>query len=305
MSKKIALFGSGIWGRNILRELTGLGVETDVFDTDPGKKSEAERLGASSFAGTCEHPEKYDGIIISTPSSTHRDMIYSLAQVNVPVFMEKPLTLSKKDADDIKKLAPEHLFMMHIWLYHPGIERLAEIARNESLGKVLEIRSTRANWTSPRTDSDSAWNLLPHDITITKAILGYIPKPEYAVSERHAGVIRGMMAVLGSHPACIFEVSNRYEKKVREVRVHCQNGIAVLENEKVDYLTIVRGDDTSTLNVEKEPFDPTPPLRLELIEFLRYLDGGPPPRSTLTDGLEVISTIQQLCELSENNNPNK
>jgi len=298
LRKKIALFGAGIWGQNILRELTGLGVDTDVFDTNNEIKSAAIRLGASAFAGRCDDPSKYDGIIISTPSSTHRNLVYSLAGSGVPIFLEKPLTLSKEDADDIKKLSPDHLYKMHIWLYHPGIQRLAEIAKSEALGKVLAIRSTRANWTSPRTDSDSAWNLLPHDLTITKAILGKIPEPKYAVSEYHDGVIRGMTAILGNQPHCIFEVSNRYERKIREVRLHCQEGIAVLENEKVDYITIVRGDDTSSLSMEKEHFDSTPPLRLELMEFLRFLEGGPPPRSTFEDGLEVVNAIHQLRAIS-------
>lgn len=297
--KKIALFGSGIWGQNILRELTGLGVDTEVFDTNNEIKSTAIRLGASAFASRCDDPSQYDGIIISTPSSTHRNLVYSLAESGVPIFLEKPLTLSKEDADDIKNLSPDHLYMMHIWLYHPGIQRLAEIAKSETLGKVLAIRSTRANWTSPRTDSDSAWNLLPHDITITKAILGRIPKPQYAAAERHSGVIRGMTAILGSKPSCIFEVSNRYERKIREVRLHCQEGIAVLENEKVDYISIARGDDTSRLSIEKEYFDSTPPLRLELLEFLRFLEGGPSPRSTFEDGLEVVNTIHQLRNIAQ------
>src|SRR6056297_2226331 len=97
LRKKIALFGSGIWGQNILRELLFLGAETDVFDTNPDTKSVALRMGASSFANVCDNPEQHDGIVISTPSSTHRDMVHSLAESEVPIFLEKPLTLSKED----------------------------------------------------------------------------------------------------------------------------------------------------------------------------------------------------------------
>src|SRR6056297_385892 len=245
MSKKIALFGCGKWGQNILRELANLQVSTDVFDINNQTMPAAMKLNASRFNNHCKDPEKYDGIIISTPSSTHRKIVNSLAGCGVPIFLEKPLTLSKQDADAIEKLSTKQLFMMHVWLYHPGIQRLAEIAKNECLGKVLEIRSARANWTSPRKDSDSAWNLLPHDITIAKAILGKIPEPNFAVAERHNGTIRGLTAIFGNNPHCICEVSNRYERKIREIRLHCQEGIAVLENENVDYITIVRGDDTS------------------------------------------------------------
>lgn len=299
MRKKIALFGCGKWGQNILSELSGLGAATDVFEINNETESVAMKLGASNFAKICENPAAYDGIIISTPSSTHRDLVQSLSEYGIPIFLEKPLTISKTDADALKQSDPQNIYLMHIWLYHPGIQRLAQIAKSEMLGKVLAIKSTRANWTSPRTDSDSAWNLLPHDLTITKAILGKIPEPRFAVSEYHNGVIRGMTAIMGNKPHCIFEVSNRYERKIREVRLHCKEGVAVLENEKVDYITIVRGNHASSLSTEREYFDSTPPLRLELKEFLRYLEGGPPPRSTFRDGLEVVNAIHQLRKMSE------
>lgn len=193
---------------------------------------------------------------------------------------------------------------MHIWLYHPGIQLLGEIGRNGTLGKVLGIRSTRANWTSPRKDTDSAWNLLPHDITIAKEIFGFIPKPKAATAEFHDGVIRGLLALLGNDPYAVFEVSNRYERKIREVRLHCEGGIALLSDEKTDHVSIIYGDANSvqdSLKTEKKEFDNTPPLRLELKEFLDYLDGGPAPRSSFYDGVEVVKTIHELVELSRNN----
>jgi len=302
MKKKIALIGCGIWGQNILKELLNLHAETVVYESDSGLKQKILDLGAAGFHIGLPYPEHYDGIIIATPSSTHRSIIETLAPSGIPVFLEKPLTTTLADAMALEKISPDNIFLMHIWLYHPGIQLLRDIARSGELGRVLGIRSTRANWTSPRKDTDSAWNLSPHDITIAKAILGYLPEPKSAVAERHNGIIRGIMAILGNDPYVVFEVSNRYERKIREVRVHFEKGIAVLEDEKTGHVKVIRGDassDLKDLKIDLRTFDKTPPLHLEIREFLHYLDGGPPPQSSFSDGLEVIKIIHKLVELTK------
>jgi predicted dehydrogenase len=303
MNKKIALIGCGIWGKNILRELNHLGCETTVFESEPRRRQSVMNLGATEFlTGLPSNSDYFDGIIISTPSSTHLSVYERVVDCKCPVFMEKPLTINLEEARTIEKLPHDNLYIMHIWLYHPGIQMLAEIARSKELGRVLGVRSIRANWTSPRKDTDSAWNLSPHDLIITKAILGLIPEPIAAVAERHKGVIRGLTALLGNDPYSVFEVSNRYERKIREVRVHFEKGVAILKDEKANSVTVVHGDaesDPNNLKIEYRKFDSTPPLRLELLEFLEYLNGGPEPRSKFRDGLEVVQTIDRIVKLTE------
>ena len=303
MKIKIALIGCGIWGQNILRELVGLDAEVHVYESDLSFRKKLITLGAKSVqTGIPTINDDFDGLIIATPSSTHRKILETVVNLDIPIFLEKPLTTNLEDARALASIPTGDIYLMHIWLYHPGIIMLKEIAQSRELGKVLGVRSTRANWTSPRKDTDSVWNLLPHDITIAKAILGSIPHPKGAIAEKHGGTIRGMTALLGDDPYAIFEVSNRFERKIRKVRLHCENGVAILEDEKVDHIKIVYGDDESDpaeLKIEKRVFDKTPPLHLEVKEFLDYLKGGEQPRSHFSDGLEVIKTIQQLIELSE------
>ena len=57
--------------------------------------------------------------------------------------------------------------------------------------------------------------------------------------------------------------------------------------------------DPKNQDIEYRKFDKTPPLRFEIREFLEYLDGGNPPRSSFEDGLEVIQTIHQIVELAQ------
>ncbi|MCA3573496.1 MAG: Gfo/Idh/MocA family oxidoreductase [Aestuariivirga sp.] len=301
MGSRIALIGCGLWGSKILRELVLLGAGVDVYDTNPGVHSLAQGLGAAGVFESWTDLSAYDGVVLATPSSTHRSLLERILSFSVPVFVEKPLTTTLEDALALRRFNTDKLFIMHIWTYHPGILMLRDIAQSGELGALLGMRSTRTNWTSPRTDTDSVWNLAPHDLTIAKVVIGEIPVPRAAVAERHNGTIRGLTAILGSSPYFVLEVSNRYDQKVREVRAHCENGVAIMENDTSGTIKILHGDancSTQDLRVEYRRFSEATALHLELLEFVRYLNGGPAPRSTFNEGLEVVEALHRLVELS-------
>jgi predicted dehydrogenase len=301
MTTKIALIGCGIWGKKILKELVILGTSVDVYEPDSMLEADARDLGAVGFFGSWADLSQYDGVILATPSSTHRLLLEQILPFSIPVFVEKPLTTSLQDALALERFKTDKLFVMHIWTYHPGILMLRDIALSGELGVLLAIRSTRANWTSPRKDTDSVWNLSPHDLTIGKVILGYIPEPRFAVAERHRGKIRGFAALLGKAPFFLFEVSNRYEHKVREVRANFERGVAIFENDEAGAIKILHGDADCTaqnLRVEYRKYSESSALHLELRDFINHLNGGSAPQGTFKEGLEIVKTIHKLVELA-------
>lgn len=298
---RIGLIGCGRWGQRILSTLAELSVEVAVCDVDPLRCQQAIALGAVETTTSIDLLGDLDGVIIATPASTHRAVLEQAAPLGEPIFIEKPLATSYDDAMAIARLSLPPTFLMHIWRYHPGIRLLGEIARSDKIGKILLVKTSRTNWTSPRTDTDSLRTLAPHDLTIFLEILGYIPVPKAAIAERHEGQIRGLMAFLGENPACIMDVSTRYADKRREVRLHGTLGVAVLADEKNDYIDIWYGDDQTSANdqqYERLFFDPTPPLQLELMAFLEYLQGGKAPISSLSEGIEIIRQIEVIERLA-------
>jgi predicted dehydrogenase len=310
----IGLIGCGLWGRAILRELLTLGVAVKVVDSQITNyelriTNYELRINQppttdyhSSFVPHLNELSDVDGLIVATPSSTHRAVLEQVLPWQLPTFVEKPLTVSLEDALHLRALAPAHLYMMHIWRYHSGIQLLGQLARSGDLGQITALRSTRSNWTSPRTDTDSIRNLAPHDLTIAIEILGYLPLPKAAVIEWHQGVARGMTALLGDSPFLQIEISNRSPDKRREVRLFGTEGVAILKDEKVDYLEVYYGNDLSypdPVRSEKIHFDSTPPLRKELAAFIAFLQGGPPPVSDFQEGLLTVQVLAQLEELAK------
>ncbi len=297
MKYQIGLAGCGIWGRNILRDL--LLLEQEVFVVDP---SESNRAKAISMGASATWPEKPDdvrpsGWIISSPAITHYEVLKNLISDEVPIFVEKPLTCDSEEAENLLSLGREDIFVMHNWKYHSGIQLLEELVKSRELGDLKFYKSNRCNWTSPRSDVDSVWTLIPHDITIASSMLGYFPKPKSAVVEIYNGIERGMTALLGDDIPCVLEVSNRYADKRREVRLHFSKGVAILKDEKVDFVEIYHGDDRSkpdSINYEKRQFSKESPLFAELKSFVGYLGGGKAPLSSLEEGVRVIQIIDEL-----------
>ncbi|HEY8216524.1 MAG TPA: Gfo/Idh/MocA family oxidoreductase, partial [Acidimicrobiia bacterium] len=172
MSVVIGLVGAGRWGLTILRELSGLGATVLVCDASAAARHAATRSGAETATSALDTLQGAQGVIVATPATSHCEILESIAEWPVPVFCEKPLTTDVEQARRVAARFRDRLHVMHVWRYHPGVERLRWLAHSGALGAIHGIRTTRANWTSPRTDTDSIWTLAPHDLTIAIEVLG-------------------------------------------------------------------------------------------------------------------------------------
>ena len=301
----LALVGCGLWGCNILRDLRSLGHTVIVIEPAPAAAELARVGGATSVITSIDQLPSVEGIIVATPASTHASVVTALAGRGVPILCEKPLADSVTDARAMLERAGSRLFVGHIWCYHPGVEALAAIARSGELGPVHGLRTTRTNWTSPRTDVDSSWNLAPHDLALAQFILGCIPAPRFALAEKIDGRCVGLIGILGQpektsadEPWAVFEVSNRHREKRREVRLHCRDGVAVLPDADAGRIEITRTDASGKACTEIRPVSTESALRRELAVFCAHLSGGPAPITDARQGLAVVECLVALRRLA-------
>ncbi len=296
----IGLVGCGRWGRNILRDLTVLGSTVVVVDPDEASRGRAEAFAPATILKTLSALPPVNGIVVATPATTHAEVVEALLGRGVPIFCEKPLTTDPSSAARLAEIGAGLLFVMHVWRYHRGIVRLAEIARAQELGPVLCLRTERKNWTSPRTDTDSIWTLVPHDLSIALAVLGAIPMPRSAVVETIYGKPVSMLAVLGDSPFMALDCSTRFGEKRREVRLHCRDGVAVLPDGESAFIEILRpgGAPDGAPAVERQSISGEPALLRELRVFVDHLRGGPPPPTDALEGLAVVRAVAALRALA-------
>jgi predicted dehydrogenase len=296
----IGLVGCGSWGRFILRDLVTLGCKVTVVARSERTRANAEEGGAVGVVRSFGEVPAVDGIVVATPTSTHAVVVEQALGRGVPVFVEKPLVNDPADADQLAAAAPDRLFVMDKWRYHPGVELLGEIARRDELGRVIGLRTRRVGWGNPH-DVDAVWILAPHDLAVGLEILGKVPKPRTAVADAADGTVSGLIGVLGEAPWLALEVSARMIDRRREITLICEDGVAMLPDGYSDHLRIARAADpgeTPTLEPEAHPISTELPLLRELQAFVEHLRGGPPPRSSAADGAAIVRAIAELRTLA-------
>jgi predicted dehydrogenase len=288
VSTTVGLVGCGRWGRHILRDLIGLGCEVTVVAQSEETRVAATEGGASAVVGAVAELPEVRGIVVATPTKTHADIVDQALDRGIPLFVEKPLTDDAAAAERLASAAPDRLFVMDKWRYHPGVEALAEIARSGELGRVVGLRTTRIGWGN-RYDVDAVWILAPHELSIGLEILGSIPDARSAVADSGDGLV----GLLGDDPWHALTVSARSVDRRREIALLCADGVAILGDAYSDHLQVATGPEP-----ELRPISTELPLLRELRAFVEFLEGGPPPRSSAAEGAAIVRRVSELRALA-------
>ena len=297
MSLRVGLVGCGRWGRHILRDLRALGCEVPVVARSEESRRRATDGGASEIVDSIAGLRGVDGVVIATPEDSHAAVSRAALELGVAVFCEKPLTVDPASAAELAALAPDHLFCMDKWRYHPGVEALGAIARSGELGEPLGLRTRRLGWGNAHPTSDTTWHLVPHDLAIALEILGFLPVPRSAVLEGARSAPRGISAVLGERPLFDLEVSSARHRRERTVQLDCADGVAWLSDPTAETIGVAEasaiGSEPSWRAISQEM-----PLLRELRGFVEHLGGGAPPRSSAAEGAEIVAMLGRLRELA-------
>jgi predicted dehydrogenase len=295
MPKQIALAGCGQWGQHILRDLRALGCDVHVVARSPASRGRAEEGGAASIVASVEELPEVEGGVVASSTITHAAVTEALLGRGIPVFVEKPLTADVGEAERLAAIEDGRLFVMDKWRYHPGVEALAEIARSGELGSVVGLRSTRISWGHRFDDVDTVWIHAPHDLAIALEILGTVPPARYAVGERGDGSLTGIYALLGDDPWVVVEISATAAARRREIKLVCEGGVAWLADAYADHVAVAP---TGVDEPERRAVSAELPLLRELRAFVEHVDGGPPPRSSAPEGVEIVRRIAELRTLA-------
>jgi len=291
---RVALAGCGRWGRHILRDLVALGCEVPVVARSEASSERAREGGAAEIVADVASLEAVDGVVVATPTTTHAEVVDEALGLGVPVFVEKPLTADVESARRLVAAAPDRLFVMDKWRYHPGIRKLAEFAASGSLGRAHGLRTIRVQ-PDNRHAEDATWVLAPHDLAIALEILGEVPRPVAAAGVRDGEKLVTLHAILETDRSWqVIEVSERAARIERRVELHCDDGLAVLEGAWDEHVA-VHTPDGRTERVE------TPgelPLLAELRAFVEHVAGSGPPKSSVDEGAAVVRAIDAMRSLA-------
>ena len=170
---KIAVVGVGHLGKHHVKHYSKLdNVDlVGVFDTDlQVSKSIAKKYKVKNFKDYNELIEYVDAVSIVTPTKTHYEVSKFFLNNKKHVLIEKPITSTVLEADDLIKIANSNKVLIqvgHIERFNPALFPLRELELDP---KYLEIQRL-APYTSRGTDVPVVLDLMIHDIDLALSLV--------------------------------------------------------------------------------------------------------------------------------------
>jgi UDP-2-acetamido-3-amino-2,3-dideoxy-glucuronate N-acetyltransferase len=314
---KVAVFGYGYWGRNLVRVFHELGVLDAVCDTQPdalaeaGQRCPGVRL-ESDFEKLVNDPT-VGAVAIATPAETHFRLATMSLEAGKDTFVEKPLVLRASEAEKLIALAEERgriLMVGHLLRYHPAILKLKELCEAGELGRLEYVYSNRLNLGKVRHEENALWSFAPHDLSVLLYLFDSLPLQVSAVGGTYlqpniADVSVSNLLFEGGARAHIF-VSWLHPYKEQKLIVVGSKKMAVF-NDTAASDKLVLYDKTISMvngNFQTRPPAATPvainngePLRNECQHFLECVQQRSTPRTDGREGLRVLLVLQ-ACQKS-------
>jgi predicted dehydrogenase len=196
---RVAILGIGYWGVNYVRifdELPDAEVAV-VCDQHTARLDEvARRFPGVALTDDIDEALAVDGVdavVVCTPARTHREIAGRALEAGKHVLVEKPLTTTVDEADELVNLSEVServLVVGHTFLYNPGVRKVRALLDQGALGDIYYLAARRTNLGPIRADVNAIWDLAPHDVAIFNHILGRKPEWVSAVGARVLGTSR-------------------------------------------------------------------------------------------------------------------
>ena len=304
---KIAVIGSGAFGINHVKTLHQLGALGPVVEPNTDRHPailqhvpDAELLtDAAALGQRADVP----AAVIATPAHTHHSVAKNLLLAGLDVLVEKPMTLSAADAEDLDQIARAHqrvLMVGHLLLYTPAIRFIRDFLAEGRLGRVFTLHQQRAKLGRVRANEDVLWSLGVHDVAVLLHLVGAAPDRVSAFGHKglqptiaddtclHLDFPGGIKATLHN--------SWLWPEDSRRLRIIGQNGMLDYD-EKKQTVTLHEKTVGSDLNHHDGPSTilftgSEPPLPLELRHFIDCVQTRSTPLSDARNGIDVIKVLE-------------
>lgn len=149
---KAAIVGMGRWGQRLVDSVQGEGVHASErirfvkgYTRTPGKVTEyARRRGIELVASydALLRDGGVDAVVLATPHSQHVQDVLKAARARKPVFVEKPLALTLKDAIQARQACESAGVVLAVGMnrrFFPAVREMKRLAVSGELGTLLHV----------------------------------------------------------------------------------------------------------------------------------------------------------------------
>ena len=321
---RVGVVGLGYWGPNLARNfdrLPGSELRYLCDASEPARERAAPFFPRARTTGALDEllsdPE-LDAVAVATDVRTHAELAARVLAAGKHCFVEKPLARSVAEAERVAAAAEEAgrmLMVGHLLEYHPGVDKLKEIADAGELGDILYLYSNRLNLGKLRSDENALWSLGAHDVSVVLRLAGEEPHDVHAFGESYMrpGVEDVVFCYLRfpSGLTAHLHLSWLDPHKERRFTVVGSRRMATFDDMALEGKVtvydkgfdqdfdsygeyIARSGDVWSPRVSNEE-----PLRIECRHFLECVREGRRPRSDAASGVRVVRVLEALSRSLE------
>jgi predicted dehydrogenase len=318
---RFGVIGWGYWGPKIARNLDALpgAMVTMAADSNASRLQSLEE-NQPWIQTTTQAQDVFrsdvDGVVIATPVRTHYQLARQALLYGKHVLVEKPLTASITEAEELVALAYEQqrvLMVGHTFEYNPAVNELRKLVQSGDLGKIYCVEADRLNLGLFRSDINVIWDLASHDVSILLYLFNKRPEQirvqAHAHLQPHIHDTAHLDLIFADGMTAHIHVSWLHPCKIRRVTVIGDLRMVVYDDTNpAEMLKIYnKGADIHADPLVSYRFgeitiphiDWIEPLRLECEDFANSIRLGTQPRAHGGIGLavvEVLAAAQQALE---------
>jgi predicted dehydrogenase len=304
----------------MLAEIQGVKL-AGVFDVNAERAQQiATEFGSIAYINFDGFLNAVDAITIATTTSTHFDVAKKALLAGKHVFIEKPITETTDEADELIRIAKEKDLLIQVG----HIERFnaAVLAVEKYNINPMFVESHRLAQFNPRgTDVAVVLDLMIHDIDI---ILSFVKSPVVRVEANGVAVVSNSVDIANARlqfeNGCVANVtaSRISQKKMRKMRMFQKDAyISIDFSEKHAEVFRLVGDDEPAqpgtmmlgqidsgkvkrnITYETPKVEDVNALKYEMELFVKSIQTHTPPSVTGEDGkraLEVAHMVMKKIE---------
>ena len=309
---RVGVIGTGYLGKFHAEKYAAMdeAVLVGVVDIDAVKaKAVAEHVGTQAFTDYQDLMGKVDAVSVVTTTTDHFEVSRDFLSWGVDVLIEKPMTTTVQEADELIRLARARnriIQVGHLERFNPAVIALLEVVE-----KPMFIEAHRLSLYKARcTDVSVVLDLMIHDIDIILSVVGSPLKQIHATG---VPVISGQVDIANARlefeSGCVANVttsriSTKNQRKFRLFQRDTYISVDFADRE----IMVIRNTGAQGagpipgMEIDHRRFDQGDALDDELRSFVKAVQEGRTSqipgesgREALTVALDIMDQIQASC----------
>ncbi|MFQ6113095.1 MAG: Gfo/Idh/MocA family protein [bacterium] len=293
-----------------------------IYDIDSEKSRRVARThGVRAFSELHELLAQVQALIVAVPTRHHFDIAQAALSNKVHVFVEKPITATVAEADELIRLAEKERLILqvgHIERFNPAWQALA----SEKLNPMFIEAQRLASFNPRGTDVAVVLDLMIHDLDL---ILSIVPGPAKRIDASGVSVVSPEIDIanvrIQFESGCVANVtaSRISQKKMRKMRLFQKDAYISVDfirrfsevfrlakqpttpkHDRIHSLeALINCSPRDQIIHERLVTEAQDPLKMELEAFLKSVASGEKPLVDGVTGKKVLELATEIMTIIE------